>query len=67
MLIACKLEHYYILLMYFLFRKLSEDEEFVDELRGTIRFFASVVLRRAKKVKICVICPALLVIHSISG
>ena len=32
------------------FRDLSSDEEFVDELKSSIRFLASVILRRAKKV-----------------
>lgn len=38
--------------VYTWYKNVSTDEEFVDELRGTIRFFASVVLRRAKKIDI---------------
>ena len=54
---------YYIIRLYFsivksnfcfvfIVRDLSEDEEFVDELRTNIRFIAAVLLRRAKKVSI---------------
>jgi len=32
------------------YRNVSTDEEFVDELRTSIRFLFSVLLRRAKKV-----------------
>lgn len=43
--------------IYSWFKDLSEDEEFVDELRTNIRFIAAVLLRRAKKIDI----PELLV------
>lgn len=33
-------------------RDLSKDEEFVDDLKSSLRFLASVVLRRAKKVSV---------------
>ena len=36
--------------MFFVSRDLSLDEEFVDELRTNIRFLASVLFRRMKKV-----------------
>ena len=54
--------YWYILLFFFLSRDLSLDEEFVDELRTNIRFLASVLFRRMKKVcnvLIVVIVPVL--------
>ena len=49
--------YWYILLFFFLSRDLSLDEEFVDELRTNIRFLASVLFRRMKKV-----CDVLIVV-----
>lgn len=43
--------------IYSWFKDLSEDEEFVDELRTNIRFITAVLLRRAKKIDV----PELLV------
>lgn len=34
----------------FLFRDITDDEAFVDELRVTLRFFAAVLVRRTQKV-----------------
>ncbi|CAG2223390.1 SNX14 [Mytilus edulis] len=38
--------------LYTWYKDLSKDEEFVDDLKSSLRFLASVVLRRAKKVDI---------------
>ncbi|XP_063773033.1 sorting nexin-14 isoform X3 [Pseudophryne corroboree] len=43
------------------YREITEDESFVDELRLTLRFFASVLVRRIQKVDIpCIITQKLL-------
>lgn len=34
-----------------MFRDVTDDEAFVDELRVTLRFFAAVLVRRTQKVK----------------
>lgn len=36
---------------FLLFRDVTDDEAFVDELRVTLRFFAAVLVRRTQKVK----------------
>lgn len=35
---------------FFVFRDVTDDEAFVDELRVTLRFFAAVLVRRTQKV-----------------
>lgn len=37
-------------LFFFVFRDVTDDEAFVDELRVTLRFFAAVLVRRTQKV-----------------
>uniref|UniRef100_A0A7N8XBZ5 Sorting nexin 14 n=1 Tax=Mastacembelus armatus TaxID=205130 RepID=A0A7N8XBZ5_9TELE len=45
---------YYLVSVYsvFLFRDITDDEAFVDELRVTLRFFAAVLVRRTQKVNV---------------
>lgn len=41
----------FLLILFLLFRDVTDDEAFVDELRVTLRFFAAVLVRRTQKVK----------------